>query len=182
MKSRRSNWVGGIGTMGLAVGFLVLAGFAVGTAPSDAQAGPIDEFKGGKAVGLSARFTILDSFNKEAALDNETGLVWEMVPARVMTVWKNAAGICAKKTVGGKGGWRLPSLKELETLADHTIYPPPALPTGHPFSNIEFHGYWTATEHEEYPFSAWDVNFDYGIIGNDFKINRNFVWCVHDKE
>ncbi|MBH0209597.1 MAG: DUF1566 domain-containing protein, partial [Nitrospira sp.] len=51
-----------------------------------------------------------------------------------------------------------------------------------PFSNIEFHGYWTSTEHEEYPFSAWDVNFDYGIIGNDFKINKNFVWCVHDKE
>ncbi len=132
MKSRRSKWVGGIGTMGLAVGFLALAGFAVGTAPSDAQAGPIDEFKGGKAVELSKRFTILDSFNKEAALDNETGLVWEMIPARVMTVWKNAAGICAKKTVGGKGGWRLPTLKELETLADHTIYLPrpsqPAIP------------------------------------------------------
>ena len=182
MNCRRSKRVGGIGALGLAVGFLALAGFAVGTAPSDAQAGPIAEFQGGKAVGLSARFTILDSFNKEAALDNETGLVWEMVPARVMTVWKNAAGICAKKTVGGKGNWRLPTLKELETLADHTIYPPPALPTGHPFSNIEFHGYWTASEHEEYPFSAWDVNFDYGIIGNDFKVNRNFVWCVHDKE
>ena len=182
MKSRRSKWVGGIGTMGLAVGFLALAGFAVGTAPSDAQAGPIDEFKGGKAVELSKRFTILDSFNKEAALDNETGLVWEMVPQRVTTVWQKAAGICAKKTVGGKQGWRLPTLKELETLADHTVYPPPALIIGHPFSNIELHGYWTATEHEEYPFSAWDVNFDYGIIGNDFKINKNFVWCVHDKE
>jgi len=24
------------------------------------------------------------------------------------------------------------------------------------------------------------VNFDYGIIGNDFKINKNFVWCVRD--
>ena len=71
MKSRRSKWVGGIGTMGLAVGFLALAGFAVGTAPSDAQAGPIDEFKGGKAVELSKRFTILDSFNKEAALDSD---------------------------------------------------------------------------------------------------------------
>ncbi|MBH0185121.1 MAG: DUF1566 domain-containing protein, partial [Nitrospira sp.] len=99
-------------------------------------------------VELSKRFTILDSFNKEAALDNETGLVWEMVPQRAMTVWKNAAGICAKKTVGGKGNWRLPALKELETLADHTIYPPPALISGHPFSNIELHGYWTSTEHE----------------------------------
>ena len=70
--------------------------------------------------------------------------------------------------------------QRVETLADHTIYPPPALPTGHPFSNIEFLGYWTSTEHEDYTMSAWDVNFDYGIVGNDFKINTNFVWCVRD--
>ncbi|MBH0178079.1 MAG: DUF1566 domain-containing protein [Nitrospira sp.] len=127
----------------------------------------------------------MDSFNKEAALDNETGLVWEMIPQRAMTVWKNAAGICAKKTVGGKGNWRLPSLKELETLADHTIYPPPALISGHPFSNIELHGYWTSTEHEgmkSIRSARGDVNFDYGIIGNDFKINKNFVWCVRDNK
>ena len=120
--------------------------------------------------------------NNEGALDNETGLVWETIPVRAQTVWKNAAGICAKKTVGGKKDWRLPTLKELETLADHTIYPPPALPPGHPFSNVEFHGYWTSTEHEDYSFSAWDVNFDYGIIGNDFKINKNYVWCVRDNK
>ena len=56
----------------------------------------------------------------------------------------------------------------------------PALPAGHPFSNVEYAGYWTATEHEDYSFSAWDVNSDYGIVGNDFKINKNFVWCVRD--
>ncbi|MBH0187449.1 MAG: hypothetical protein HP493_00960 [Nitrospira sp.] len=47
MKSRRSKWVGGIGTMGLAVGFLALAGFAVGTAPSD---GGIPRRQGGGVV------------------------------------------------------------------------------------------------------------------------------------
>jgi len=180
MKSRRSKWLGGIGAAGLVVGCLGLAGFGLGTTASDAQAGPLAEFEGGKAVAQSARWTVLDSMKREAALDNQTGLVWETVPTRAMTVWKGAAGVCAKKTVGGKNDWRLPSLKELETLADHTIYPPPALPPGHPFSNIELHGYWTSTEHEEYPFSAWDVNFDYGIVGNDFKINKNFVWCVRD--
>ena len=133
-----------------------------------------------KVFPAAARFQVLADFNNQAVLDRETGLVWETIPARARTVWKNAAGICAKKTVGGKKGWRLPAVKELATLADHTIYPPPALPTGHPFSNIEFFGYWTATEHEDYTMSAWDVNFDYGIVGNDFKTNTNFVWCVRD--
>ena len=173
MKSRRSKWVSRIGAVGLAVGCLALAGLGSGATPAEAADAPTGQ------QGAS-RFVVLEAFNNEAVLDNETGLVWETIPTRARTVWKNAAGICAKKTVGGKKGWRLPAVKELATLADHTIYPPPALPPGHPFSNIEFFGYWTATEHEDYTMSAWDVNFDYGLVGNDFKINTNFVWCVRD--
>ena len=169
MKSRGNNWVSVIGAFGLAVGCLVLAGFVSGATPAEA------------AESQNPRFTVLESMNNEGVLDNETGLVWETIPVRATTVWKNAAGICAKKTVGGKKDWRLPTLKELETLADRTVYPP-RLPAGHPFSNVEFHGYWTSTEHEDYSFSAWDVNFDYGPIGNDFKINKNFVWCVRDND
>ena len=174
MKSRRSKWVSGIAAVGLAVGCLALAGLGSGATPAEAADSPTGQ--------QSARFVVLEAMNNEGVLDNETGLVWETIPVRAQAVWKSAAGICAKKTVGGKKDWRLPTLKELETLADHTIYPPPALPTGHPFSNVEFHGYWTSTEHEDYPFSAWDVNFDYGIVGNDFKINKNFVWCVRDNK
>lgn len=170
MKSRRSKWVSGIGAVGLAVGCLALAGFGSGATPAEA------------ATSQNARFVVVEAMNGEGVLDNETGLVWETTPTRSQAVWKSAAGICAKKTVGGKKDWRLPALKELETLADHTIYPPPALPPGHPFSNIEFHGYWTSTEHEDYSFSAWDVNFDYGIVGNDFKINKNYIWCVRDNK
>lgn len=170
MKSRRSKWVSRIGAVGLAVGCLALAGFGSGATPVEA------------AMSESARFVVLEAMNGEGVLDNETGLIWETTPTRAQAVWKSAAGICAKKTVGGKKDWRLPELKELATLADHTIYPPPALPPGHPFSNIEFHGYWTATEHEDYSFSAWDVNFDYGITGNDFKINKNYIWCVRDNK
>ena len=170
MKSRRSKWVSGIGAVGLAVSCLAPAGFGSGVTPAEA------------ATSQNERFVVLEAMNNEGVLDNQTGLIWETIPTRAKTVWKSAAGICAKKTVGGKKDWRLPALKELETLADHTIYPPPALPTGHPFSNIEFFGYWTSTEHEDYSMSAWDVNFDYGIVGNDFKINKNYVWCVRDKD
>lgn len=171
---RRSNWVSRIGTVGLAVGCLTLAGLGLGATLAKAEDAP--------AGGQSDRFVVLEAFNNEAALDKETGLVWETIPTRARTVWQKAAGICAKKTVGGKKGWRLPAVKELATLADHNIYPPPALPTGHPFSNIEFFGYWTATEHEDYTMVAWDVNFDYGIVGSDFKQNTNFVWCVRDND
>ncbi|NJL17443.1 MAG: hypothetical protein HC938_09805 [Nitrospira sp.] len=52
MKSRRNNWVGGIGAAGLVVGCLGLAGFGLGTTASDAQAGPLAEFQGGKGGGV----------------------------------------------------------------------------------------------------------------------------------
>ena len=173
MKSRRSKWVSGIGAVGLAVGCLALAGLGSGATPAEAQDSPTGQ-------PSASRFVVLEAFSNEAVLDNETGLVWETIPARAATIWKNAGNICAKKTVGGKKGWRLPAVKELATLADHNVYPPPALPAGHPFSNIEFFGYWTSTEHEDYTMSAWDVNFDYGLVGNDFKVNKNFIWCVRD--
>lgn len=120
MKSRSSKWVSRIGAVGLAVGCLALAGLGSGATPAEA------------ADSQNARFVVLEAFNNEAALDNETGLVWETIPARSRTVWKNAAGICAKKTVGGKKGWRLPTVKELATLADHTDISsprPPAWPS-----------------------------------------------------
>ncbi|HEU0069457.1 MAG TPA: DUF1566 domain-containing protein, partial [Nitrospiraceae bacterium] len=106
MKSRRSKWVSRIGAIGLAVGCLALAGLGLGATPAEAADSPTGQ------QGAS-RFVVLEAFNNEAVLDNETGLVWETIPARARTVWKNAAGICAKKTVGGKKGWRLPAVKEL---------------------------------------------------------------------
>ena len=39
-------------------------------------------------------------------------------------------------TVGGTKGWRLPSVAELASLVD-PANSNPALPTGHPFSNVQ---------------------------------------------
>ena len=101
MKIRRSKWVSRIGVVGLAVGCLALAGFGSGATPAEA------------AESQSARFVVLEAMNNEGVLDNETGLVWETIPTRAQAVWKSAAGICAKKTVGGKKDWRLPDTQRV---------------------------------------------------------------------
>ena len=180
MKSRRSNWVGGIGTMGLAVGFLVLAGFAVGTAPSDAQAGPLAEFQGGNAVGLSARFTILDSFNKEAALDNETGLVWELSPGKDPVDWAGAQEHCLNLAAGGRKGWRIPSVHELASLVDPAVASPgPTLRAGHPFTNVQSANYWGAPPNPQYAAPPWYVFFSNGRTKlADQKTGKARTWCV----
>ena len=84
-----------------------------------------------KVLSGAQRFTILDAFNSQAVRDNETGLVWEKAPIGGPTSWAIARVACLNKTVGGRKGWRLPSVHELASLIDAN-QPIPTLPTDNP--------------------------------------------------
>jgi hypothetical protein len=64
-----------------------------------------------------ARF-VLDS--DEQATDRATGFAWKrhVLPGQVD--WSTAKASCAARG----GGWRLPSVHELETIVDHTVFGP----------------------------------------------------------
>jgi hypothetical protein len=70
-----------------------------------------------------------------AALDRETGLVWERTPSSTIADFALTPVTCLQKTLGGRLGWRLPTTDELFSLQDPTQSNPP-LPAGHPFTNI----------------------------------------------
>jgi len=110
-----------------------------------------------------------------AVRDNETGLVWEQSPATIILTWSDARFLCTR-TIGGRKGWRLPSVHELASLVDPT-QSNPALSPGHPFSNVQSAGYWSATTDAVDPTFAWFVNFVGDV--NDFSKTGTFhVWCV----
>jgi hypothetical protein len=54
----------------------------------------------------------------------------------------------------------------------------PALPPGHPFSNVRNIGYWTATTITDFGPSAWFVALDGGFTGHLAKSAFAGVWCV----
>ncbi len=127
-----------------------------------------------------SRFQVLKQFNNEAVLDKETGLVWEQSPQTAGHLWIPARFECVRhRTVGGRSGWRLPSVHELASLVDPSNEIP-ALPTGHPFTNVQAAFYWTATSVADLPRDAWLVAFNNGLVGTFFKISGvlNPVWCV----
>ena len=134
----------------------------------------------------ATRFVVLTAFASAAVLDNETGLVWEKVPATTLAgSWWAARDTCAEKAVGGRKGWRLPSVVELSSLVDPANVNP-ALPTGSPFTIPPSALYWSATTVTGFDpgatdvTHAWDVDFSIGFVGGDMK---NFggaqqIWCV----
>jgi hypothetical protein len=118
-----------------------------------------------------------------AALDKETGLVWEKSPSPRDSNWLDAQLHCNISTVGGRFGWRLPTIQELASLVDPSVPEPgPTLPPGHPFSigTLQVQ-YWSATTNADPSFnpSAWGVNFQSGGLSKSFvKVASFFSWCV----
>ena len=131
---------------------------------------------GKKITDASKRFeTVLDG---AAVLDKETGLVWEKSPDTTTRTWVNAIIDVYTKEVGGRKGWRLPTVEELASLVD-TTQSNPALPSGHPFTNVQSNFYWSSTTFVNGPGYAWFVSFSNGSVGiDDGKGFDFYVWCV----
>jgi hypothetical protein len=132
----------------------------------------------GKKLPSTSRFTILSAFGDAAVRDNETGLVWEKTLETIEVSWTDARAACADKDVGGRKGWRLPSVSELASLVDPSISTGPTLPLDHPFTNVQSSVYWSATTMAGNPKSAWLVFFDTGKVLFGFKTITFHIWCV----
>jgi hypothetical protein len=123
----------------------------------------------------STRFeTVLDG---GAVLDWETGLVWEQSPDRTTRTWSDAIWYAYRKEVGGRKGWRLPTVEELASLVDPT-QSNPSLPSGHPFTNVQSDIYWSSPTDVRNASSGWGVDFRYGIVGTYDKSGYYYIWCV----
>ncbi len=121
------------------------------------------------------RFTLV--MNGAAVKDHQTGLIWEQEPDREHDVWSRSNERCATKDVGGQKGWRGPSVEELKTLID-PAQRDPALPPGHPFSNIKSEIYWTSTPDPKDEIVAWQISFFSGEPVTDQKSGTRRMWCV----
>ena len=138
-----------------------------------------DTLRWDQVLPAAQRFVILPAFNSDAVLDKETGLVWEKSPATTAGNSSNARSTCANKAVGGRKGWRLPSMPELASLVDPSVASPgPTLPQGHPFLNIQPSNYWSASAHVENPTLTWGVGFGTGNVLGVSKAFDNRAWCV----
>ena len=107
------------------------------------------------------------------ARDLFTGLIWRPLhtPADDGATWEEA--------LAGDGGWRLPGIRELESLVAPDRHGP-ALAPGHPFGEPP-EGVWSATTSVYEPRYAWVLYPRDGAVGVGFKARPGFgVWLVKD--
>jgi hypothetical protein len=90
------------------------------------------------------RFTVQADTN--CVLDNMTGLIWARnANLTGMVNWSNAVVYCEGLTYGGTNDWRLPNVRELQSLIDYGRYNP-VLPSGHPFTGVALARYWVSDQ------------------------------------
>ena len=113
--------------------------------------------------------------------DNLTGLVWsEDANLDGLKTWVNALSYTEDISICGYADWRLPNSKELFSLIDRS-QSNPALPTLHPFSNVQSvlnDLYWSSTTYAFDPTGAWTIDMLIGGLIPLLKTEQAFVWPV----
>ena len=123
-------------------------------------------------------------------IDMTTGLEWQDDYSDNNNIiksadWQGAIDYCSALGLDG-GGWRIPTIKELENITDEGRYDPSIDTTV--FTNIisSFNSnispkYWSSTDHYFNPvIEAWYVEFNHGDTSITPKRLSWFVRCVRE--
>jgi len=109
--------------------------------------------------------------------DNFTGLIWQKVTSTATMTWEEALSYANTLSLAGKSDWRIPNVKELQSLNDEKLSKPSFNKTY--FPNVLSGNYWSSTTLlSQTPVQAWDINVDYGIVSYNDKSVKEYVICV----
>lgn len=115
--------------------------------------------------------------------DRVTGLMWQQKKQGPMP-WVSALSSCESLSLGQDpflrhDDWRLPNIKELESIADDNIVYP-AIDTNYFYYVPSEHAYvyWSSTTYAGLAENAWTMSFSYGYLGYNLKTDSNYVRCV----
>ncbi len=111
--------------------------------------------------------------------DATNALVWERSASPAGMTWKQALASCQARTTAGRADWRLPNIRELQSIADYSRGAPAMDPL---FTEPSYGAsYWSGSTYAE------DVGFAWYWIGYNGQTHMKlktdsgiFVRCVRD--
>ena len=109
--------------------------------------------------------------------DNYTGLIWQKLSSTTPMNWEAALAYSKTVSLCGKSDWRLPNIKELQSLNDVSRIKPSINKTYFP-NILSSVSYWSSTSQYRTPAIAWDMNTDYGVVTYEDKTLSRYVILV----
>ena len=106
--------------------------------------------------------------------DTETGLMWQKERAPETYTWQDALKYCEGLDLAGHSDWRLPNVRELQSIVDYGRWNPAIDPVFGAVSSW----YWSSSADVYNPDVAWLVNFSDGNVADDGKAHDNYVRAV----
>lgn len=145
---------------------------------------------------ISERF----KYNKKSSLiyDKEYNLIWQDEDNSNTYTIKEAEEYCNKLTISTYSKWRLPTIKELQSIVNYNKSKPAIyssfkntlffdLPVDFEDANYDKYGtngvYWSSSKLFKYRNNNgyYYINFNFGIVCGTNGNKKNYVRCVHNK-
>lgn len=111
------------------------------------------------------------SINDDGTItDSLTDRVWQQFPESDTMTWEEALVTADTLSVGGYTDWRLPNIKELQSLSDNNLINP-SLDTNY-FRVSAMQRFWSSTTLPNQTMKAWYLDTRFGITTYESKIRK----------
>lgn len=105
-------------------------------------------------LGLSPALASFIDNGDGTVTDTQKGLIWQKSDDGITRNWEAALSYCESLGLANKNDWRLPNVRELESIIDRD-----SIPTIDPVFSCKLDIYWTGTSYFKGPGDAWVLSF-----------------------
>lgn len=112
--------------------------------------------------------------------DELTNLVWQQTALTDSITWEDALHYADTSTLGAHSDWRLPNVKEIQSLNEESHFGP-SINTNY-IMNVGVGKVWSSTTLPNQTTKAWYLDTQYGITTYQYKINKLKVLLVRGPE
>jgi hypothetical protein len=105
-----------------------------------------------------------------------TELTWQQIPSADSIAWEQALTIANALTYAGYSDWRLPNIKELQSINDESLTNPSINQTF--FNGVNANHFWSSTSLPNQTTRAWYLDTQFGVITFKLKTNKLYALCV----
>jgi hypothetical protein len=129
----------------------------------------------GNYQGLQPAYQLSGDGN--VVTDLNTGLMWQRADDGVQRDWRASVSYCEELVLSGQSDWRLPNIRELESIVDYGRYNPAI----NPVFSCQSSYYWSGNTYAKPPQPSdwrWAVHFWFGFKDIDGWFSSFYARCV----